>query len=132
MRNKRAFTLIEVIVSITTIVSIIGVGSMLVSSYNTTVQSNQASIVASGLAQELLTESYANRNKKPESPISVTFDKRVTLNNIAYARELYIDSVESGTQQSGSYWQATAKVKWSEAGKDREVVLITNISKLSK
>lgn len=130
MSSKKGFSLIEVIVSVATIVGIVGTGSMLVRSYSTAVQANQSKIVAAGLAQELLSESYSSQRRKPEGPIEVTFDKGVKLINIRYTRELSINTVTDNSQKSQKYWQATAKVRWSDAGNDREVVLITDIARL--
>ncbi len=128
MSNKKAFSLIEVIVSITIVVAIAGTGSLLVSGYSNSIESNQASIVAAGLAQELLAQSFESRQQKPDGPIEVTYDKTTTLNNITYSRELTIETIEDGSLASGKYWQATARVKWDSAGRQREVVLKTYIA----
>ena len=131
MSNKRGFTLIEVIVSITIIVAIVGTGAMLVKSYSSSMMSNQSTLVASGLARDLLNQSYESRRKNPEGPISVTFDRIITLNNIEYVRDLSIDTVDDSSQRSNKYWQATAKITWNNNGRTKEIIMKTDIAKLS-
>lgn len=132
MSNKKGFTLIEVIVSISTIVGIVATGAVLVRSYGSAMDSNQASIVAAGLARDLLNQSYDSRQNNPKGPLSVTFSKTIELNNIEYARTLSIETINDSSQSNQKYWQATAKVTWNSGGKPKEMTLVADVAKLSQ
>ncbi len=109
--KKRAFGLIEVMTALAVMIVVIGAVATVTRQSILTAQNAKDSIVAAGLAQDVIEQIALARNENPQS-FEATFAPTQTLNNIEYSREVTIDRKTDDTLYGGEYWEVKANINW--------------------
>lgn len=128
--KKRAFGLIEVMTALTVMVVVIGAVATVTRQSILTAQNAKDSIVAAGLAQDVIEQVTLARNENPES-FEATFAPTQTLNNIEYSRDVTIDKKSDDALNGGEYWEVKASINWhdSQSNSEKNYTLKTILTK---
>lgn len=118
--KKSGFGLIEVMISIVIMITVIGAAGALTSQSLATALSAQESLIASGLAQELIEQARLSRDQNPNGPIQFDYATKVVLNNITYERVVTISDKEDNSLYRNLYWDVLASVTWNNARNNQE------------
>lgn len=128
--KKRAFGLIEVMTALTVMIVVIGAVATVTRQSILTAQNAKDSIVAAGLAQDVIEQVTLVRNENPQS-FEATFAPTQTLNNIEYSRDVTIDKKTDDALYGGEYWEVKASINWydSQTNSNKNYTLKTILTK---
>lgn len=126
----KGFGLIEVMTSLVVMIIVVGATGVVTKQSVNTALGAQESIVAAGLAQEVMESARYARDKTPGGPIELTYDREVVLNNINYSRDVKIEDINDDGVVGGIYWRISVTVNWRDnrTNKDREYTLEENLT----
>ena len=92
--KKNGFGIIEVMIALSVLAVVISSFGAVASQSLKIALASEESLVAAGLAQDVLERAVASYEKDPQKGEVPTFDKNVTLNNVTYNREIKIEEVK--------------------------------------
>ncbi|MBP6930080.1 prepilin-type N-terminal cleavage/methylation domain-containing protein [Patescibacteria group bacterium] len=129
--KKNGFGIIEVMIALSVLAVVISSFGAVASQSLKIALASEESLVAAGLAQDVLERAVASYEKDPQKGEVPTFDKNVTLNNVTYNREIKIEEVKDDAVLNDTLWRMSVLVQWLDprTDKDKQYSLTTELSK---
>lgn len=129
--KKNGFGIIEVMIALSVLAVVISSFGAVASQSLKIALASEESLVAAGLAQDVLERAVASYEKDPQKGEVPTFDKNVTLNNVTYNRAIKIEEVKDDAVLNDTLWRMSVLVQWLDprTDKDKQYSLTTELSK---
>lgn len=128
--KKSGFGIIEVMVALSVLAVVVSSFGVVASQALKIALSSEESLVAAGVAQDVLERTIAVCEKDPRQAVVPTFEKSITLNNVAYSREVTIEEIKNEEVLGGTLWRVSALVQWLDprTDKNKQYSLTTELS----